>query len=120
MSKKQQNVVTSPAQSDCLYSPAQRLADDLWQRSSASRPDDQGYVSFGDVARMRLGNQCQYISRYVNRNFSDDPAYPYLGDDLRITGSTNNYHSLRIHREDVDLFVERVREFLRHRLAGRR
>ncbi len=79
------------------YSAAERLADALWHRSRASDLDENGYVSFGDVARVRLGGQCQYVSRHVNKDFAHDPAYPFLGQDLRLTGNPSMYHCLRIH-----------------------
>ena len=75
------------------------------------------FVSFGDVARRLLGQQCQYACRYtgiaLDGNGKRDPAgwaemgYAYLGEGLRFQGNTNDYHSLRIHRDDVDIFVAR-------------
>lgn len=77
---------------------------------------DEDYVDFGDVARTRLGMQCQYASRYVGGvcdypNLTSDPA---LGRSLRFkkgsrpVSSSDDYHSLRIHRDDVREFVARV------------
>jgi|AGTN01.1.fsa_nt_gi hypothetical protein len=77
---------------------------------------DEDYVDFGDVARSRLGMQCQYASRYVGglcdyQNLTSDPA---LGRTLRFlersrpVSSADDYHSLRIHRDDVEEFVARV------------
>jgi hypothetical protein len=75
-----------------------------WLRSSSSRPDEHGFVDFGDVSRDLLGLQCQYGSRYVDGRIE---GWENLGDGLRFQGNTNNYHSLRIHREDVEEFVSR-------------
>lgn len=66
--------------------------------------DDEGMVSFGDMARGVLHQQCQYASYYVEGIANR----PRLADDLRIEGDPANYHSLRIHRDDVVTFVERV------------
>ena len=87
---------------------ADERADRIWKESSASRPDADGYVSFGDVSRFILGQQCQYGSRYLNGEL---PGYPNLGKDLRVTGNHANYHSLRIHADDVATFVQRYREY---------
>lgn len=63
-------------------------------------------VSFGDVARDVLGQQCQYASYYV----SGIGGRPRLTADLRVEGDAYNYHSLSIHKDDVVKFVERVNE----------
>lgn len=68
---------------------------------------DGEYVSFGDVARDRLGEQCQYASHYV-RPFR--PNLPDLGAGLRFQGDPGEYHSLMIHRDDVEEFIRRYRE----------
>jgi len=66
---------------------------------SGSIPGD--WISLGDVCRNRLGMQCQYGSRYAND----------ICKDLRIIGTTADYHSMQIHREDVDEYVGRVLRF---------
>jgi hypothetical protein len=85
------------------------VCDQSWWQSGAATPDAEGFVQFGDVSRYRLGQQCQYGSRYVDGSI---PGCANLGEGLRFRGSTNDYHSLRIHIDDVDEFVSRVR---RHR-----
>lgn len=66
------------------------------------------YVSFGDVARDRCQVQCQYASRYLlGLN-----EYPNFGEGLRWTGERWNYHSLRLHRDDVEIFVSRLNKHL--------
>jgi hypothetical protein len=75
--------------------------------------ENKDYVNFGDVCRGRLSQQCQYGSRYVNPRFNTESAreagdwYPNLGEGLRITGKPSDYHSLKIHKDDVETFVER-------------
>lgn len=75
----------------------------------------QDFLSFGDVARGKLGQQCQYACRYtgIDTNGKRNPAYWQemgyvdLGENLRFIGNTNNYHSLQIHKDDVAAFVAR-------------
>lgn len=67
--------------------------------------DSEGFTSLGEVARVRLGEQCQYVARYV----AGTDRVPALGEGLRITGTVADYHGMRIHRDDVDEFVARVR-----------
>lgn len=71
--------------------------------------EDTGeFVKFGEIARGRLGQQCQYASRYVDGKIE---GYPNLGEGLRFKGDPGDYHSLEIHREDVEEFVRRVEEY---------
>ena len=72
-------------------------------------PNDQtvdltSFVNFGDVARGRLNQQCQYAPRYVGGLGS----VPDLSEGLRFVGDNRDYHSLMIHQDDVDEFVARV------------
>jgi len=73
------------------------------------------YVDFGDVSRGKLGIQCQYGSRYVDGCI---PGWPNLGEGLRFKGNTNNYHSLRIHRNDIDEFIRRYETYKEGVLNG--
>jgi len=70
--------------------------------------DEEGFLNFGDIARGELGMQCQYASRYVS-----GLDRPKLSDGLRIEGNPNNYHELRIHRDDAMEFIRRVQEHRR-------
>lgn len=61
--------------------------------------NENDYVNFGDVARKQMGQQCQYASRYFCQNWKNE--YPMLGEGLRIIGNSNDYHSMKIHKDDV-------------------
>lgn len=67
------------------------------------------YVKFGDVARQKIGMQCQYAKEYILGR----RGKPALGDGLRFRNWPNirgNYHSIEIHEDDVAEFVRRVQE----------
>ena len=66
--------------------------------------DAEGYVSFGEVSRQLLSMQCQYGCRYINGSRD----YPALGLGIRFKGRVCEYHELRIHKDDVEQFVDRV------------
>lgn len=66
---------------------------------------DNDHVPLGSVARERLGEQCQYVARYV----AGSERVPALGGGLRTTGTVADYHAMTIHRDDVEEFVARVR-----------
>jgi hypothetical protein len=73
--------------------------------ASKYKADENGFVDFGDIARGELRQQSQYASRYLNGKME---GYPNLGDGLRFEGDPLNYHSLRIHKDDIAEFVQRV------------
>ena len=61
---------------------------------------DSDYVRFGDVARRRLGMQCQYACHYLEQ--------PEIVENARWRGRVADYHGLTIHKDDVENFVERA------------
>ena len=61
---------------------------------------DPNYVPFGDVARERLGMQCQYARHYL--------LMFEINRGIRWQGKIEEYHFLTIHRDDVEKFVERA------------
>ena len=67
------------------------------------------YVNFGDISRGQLGIQCQYGSRYTDGGC----GWKNLGEGLRFKGNTNIYHSLRIHKDDVEEFVNRYNKHMK-------
>lgn len=73
--------------------------------------DKEGYVYFGDVAIEVLNQQSQYASRYVDNWAGHDNEYPKLGDGLRIKGNSADYHFMKIHKDDIDEFVKRYKEY---------
>ncbi len=74
--------------------------------------EDKDYVNFGDVARGRLHQQCQYASRYINGEIE---GYPNLGEGLRFKGNPlTDYHSVLIHKDDVEEFIARYEDHKRN------
>lgn len=66
----------------------------------------EGFISFGDVSRNILHQQCQYGSKYINGVVR---GYPKLGEGLRFNGGEGgDYHSIGIHPEDIEEFVRRM------------
>ncbi len=59
------------------------------------------YVSFGDLARDRILQQCQYASRLIGK----------LGYGLRWWSSGPGYHSIMIHQGDTDECFRRWRDY---------
>ena len=82
---------------------------------NSANGDEKDYIGFGDVSRGKLGLQCQYGSRYVDGVLE---GWPCLGYDLRFLGSTNSYHSLKIHKDDVQIFVDRHAKYIEKTLKS--
>lgn len=70
--------------------------------------DSDGYVEIGDVARTLLNMQGQYGARYAD---DSDQEYPNFGTGLRVKGNAGNYHSMKIHGDDVVRFVTKVTDY---------
>lgn len=71
---------------------------------------EEKYVQFGKIGSAGVNMQTQYSSRYLEGT----AGCPDLGDDIRIAGNPNlDYHSLKIHEEDIPLFGQRVIEHLK-------
>jgi len=67
------------------------------------------YINFGNMVRSKLGMQCQYASRFLHGKIE---GWPNLAEGLRIKGEPiNNYHSVKIHKDDVEEFLRRYNEY---------
>ena len=73
------------------------------------------YILFGDVSRTRLGKQAQYGVDYVTghtpKEHESSCIIPRMSEGLRFRGNPSDYHSLFIHKNDVEIFVERVQRW---------
>ena len=76
--------------------------------------DNPDYIRLGEIAIGILGQQCQYVSRYLcplwQQERLKEYGYPYLGEGLRIIGDSSDYNSMYLHKDDVDIFVKRYQE----------
>ncbi len=68
------------------------------------KEDKDGYVNFGDVSREFIST-CQQGIKYTGGWEWD--GYPNLGEGLRIKGNREDYHSVKIHKDDIDEFIRR-------------
>ncbi len=74
------------------------------------------FVSFPDLCHDQLGTTSQRGAHYVG-GLSDTPN---LSFGLRFQGTAAMYHSLRIHRYDVETFVNRYKKWEKAKLASRK
>ena len=74
------------------------------------KDEDPDYINFGDFARNTLGQQCQYASHYVTGIM----GYENLGIGLRFKNvDTGDYHDIKIHKDDAEIFEKRYRRHMR-------
>jgi len=73
--------------------------------------DDNGFVNFGEIAHGIFDQQTQYASRYIDGVI---PGYPNLGEGLRFKGDPSDYHFVKIHKDDIEEFVRRRKDYLNH------
>jgi len=52
--------------------------------------------------------QTQYASRYADDLF---PDYPNFGKNLKLKWDCSDYYSMKIHVDDIDIFVKKVLEY---------
>lgn len=62
-----------------------------------------------EVVSRVLERQTQYISFYIGGCGS----YPDLSRGLRFIEDKGNYHATRIHKDDIDEFIRRIKEYTR-------
>ena len=84
------------------------INEDGQEKEKIFETDENGYVDFGDVSRALLGQQSQYVSRYVDGILE---GYPKLGEGLHVEGNSEDYHSMKIHKDDVTEFVGRYKDY---------
>lgn len=78
------------------------------------KADEEGFVELGDIAHGELNRQTQYVSRLIDKL---DSEYPNLGESLRFKNvfregkGTGDYHSYMIHKDDIEEFVKRAKEY---------
>ena len=76
-------------------------------RGEEFKADEDGFVSFGEVAGKILEGTTQQISRYADGRLEED-GFPNLGEGLRFKGKMDAYHFLRIHKDNIEEFAQRV------------
>jgi hypothetical protein len=77
--------------------------------------DAHGFIRFGDLAIRVLDQQCQYASRHLDGRCGD----AMLATGLRLQGDPWDYHSVLIHRDDAQAFIDRYVAHQASRGTGR-
>ena len=75
------------------------------------------FVNFGDFCRETLRVLCQHGSKYFCKSSAESGTHEYLGKGLRIEGSSANYHTMKIHRNDRAKAKKRYDAMVKRQLA---
>jgi hypothetical protein len=67
------------------------------------------YVNFDEIEKEKLPDMdIQKVHLFVD---GLTVGWPNLGNGLRFIGNPGEYHSMRIHKDDVDKFAKRLRQY---------
>lgn len=72
------------------------------------KADADGFVSLTDFSTQELGRQTKSIAALLDGEEGHQPGYN-LGEGLRYQGKSGDYWDMRVHLDDLDEFVRRVR-----------
>ncbi len=79
------------------------------KEGNLEKKEDLSYVNFNQVMK-KLG-QTQYSSILINPNpRAHEDSTPYF-QEIRIQGNPDSYYDVKIHKDDVRLFVEKWIEY---------
>lgn len=89
------------------------MSNENWKEAYLRHEDEDGYVPFNEDRRL---GQNQYASRYA-KGILDNPD---LGQGLRWKGlDRGDYHFIRIHKDDLEIFHRRVKAYKEDASWGR-
>ncbi len=72
-----------------------------------SKVDNQGYLRLGEISRSEFGGrQIKNIASLL-----DGSEGVNLGAGLRYSGNSGNYSDMKIYIDDLEFFIEKVKEF---------
>ena len=74
------------------------------------KADNDGYLYVGEFATQELRRQAKSIAAFLDGDEGTNVDVN-LGEDIRFTGNSGNYSDMKIHIDDLDEFVRRVRNY---------
>ncbi|MCA9356939.1 hypothetical protein KC872_01895 [Candidatus Kaiserbacteria bacterium] len=73
-----------------------------------SKVDERGYILVADFATTELQRQNKSIAAFLD---NDEGAGDYhYGEGLRFEGNSGNYSDMKIHIDDLETFISRVKK----------
>jgi hypothetical protein len=75
-----------------------------------SKADSSGYIDIGEFATQELRRQSKNVASFLDGDEGSNNDVN-LGEGIRFTGTSGNYSDMKVHIEDLDEFVRRVKEY---------
>ncbi len=75
-----------------------------------SKADKEGFVSIGDFATQELKRQSKSVAAFLD---GDEGTLQEInfGEGIRFKGSSGNYSDMKVHIDDLEEFIKRVRDY---------
>ncbi len=73
-----------------------------------NKADENGFVRVGDFATQELKRQSQSVASLLDGEEGLSPEYN-LGEGIRYLGASGNYSDMKVHIDDLEEFIKRVR-----------
>lgn len=74
-----------------------------------SKADAEGYISVGAFATGELRRQGKSVAALIDGEAGTEPE-TFLGKGLRYKGESGNYSDMKIHVDDLEEFIRRVKK----------
>lgn len=75
-----------------------------------AKADAEGYIGVGDFATTELHRQGKSVAGLLDGDEGQAPEYN-LGEGLRLKGNSGNYSDMKLHIDDLEIFVQRVKGY---------
>jgi hypothetical protein len=75
-----------------------------------SKVDKDGFVYVGDFSTQELRRQSKSVAAFLDGEEGAEPNIN-LGNGIRFKGSSGNYSDMKVHIDDLEEFIERVRNY---------
>lgn len=75
-----------------------------------SKTDKEGFISLGDFSTQELKRQSKSIASFLDGDEGTNPDIN-LGKGIRFKGTSGNYSDMKVHVDDLEIFIKRVKEY---------
>lgn len=75
-----------------------------------SKVDKEGFVYVGDFSTQELKRQSKSVASFLDGEEGTEPDIN-LGNGIRFKGSSGNYSDMKVHVDDLEEFIKRVRNY---------
>lgn len=76
------------------------------------KADTEGFVRVGDFATQELNRQAKNIAAFLDGDEGTNPDIN-LGEGVRFKGSSGNYSDVKVHIDDLEKFINRIKAYYR-------